>query len=114
VYTCMPLYHLAGGGYGVGCALVCGIPVAIARRFSVSRFWSDCIKFNATVAQYIGEMCRFLMTQPPHPKERAHNVRIMAGNGIRPSLWKPFQERFNVPLIVEVYGSTEGNVTQGE
>lgn len=33
----------------------------------------------------------------------------MFGNGIRPNLWVPFQERFNIPQIIEVYGTSEGN-----
>ena len=31
------------------------------------------------------------------------------GNGLRPDVWKTFQERFGVPQIVEFYGATESN-----
>ena len=33
----------------------------------------------------------------------------MFGNGLRPQIWKQFQERFQVGKISEFYGATEGN-----
>ena len=37
-------------------------------------------------------------------------MRGCVGNGLRPEVWRPFQERFRIPQIVEFYGATEGNV----
>src|SRR6185312_3462233 len=31
--------------------------------------------------------------------------------GLRPEIWRQFQERFAIPRIVEFYGATEGNVS---
>ena len=33
----------------------------------------------------------------------------MWGNGLRPSIWQQFQDRFGVGFIGEFYGATEGN-----
>ena len=33
----------------------------------------------------------------------------MFGNGLRPDIWPRFTNRFNIPNIIEFYGSTEGN-----
>jgi fatty-acyl-CoA synthase len=63
------------------------------------------------VFAYIGELCRYLVNQPPHPKERAHQLRGIFGNGLRPEVWERFQPRFGIPKILEFYGSTEGNVS---
>jgi len=52
-----------------------------------------------------------LLNQEPHPKERAHKIRTGFGNGLRPEIWQQFLDRFNVPTLVEFYGSTEGNVS---
>ena len=30
---------------------------------------------------------------------------------MRASIWKEFQERFNIPLVIEFYGATEGNAS---
>lgn len=110
VYCTLPLYHSAGGGCGVGMMLYGGATLIIRRKFSASQFWEDCKKYNATVVQYIGELCRYLLTAPPSAADKAHNVRIAIGNGLRPDIWAKFQERFNVPEIGEFYGATEGNL----
>lgn len=66
------------------------------------------------VAQYIGEICRYLLCQPESPADRAHNVRCMFGNGLRLNIWKEFVERFNIERIGEFYGATEGNANVGK
>ena len=47
---------------------------------------------------------------PPHPRERAHRLRLACGNGLRPDVWRRFQARFAIPRILEFYAATEGNV----
>jgi fatty-acyl-CoA synthase len=110
-YVALPLYHSAGGVAAAGAALVAGSGVALARRFSASRFWSDCARHEATVFQYIGELCRYLLAAPPSADEARHRVRLAIGNGLRAELWPAFQQRFRIPRIIEFYGATEGNVS---
>lgn len=110
VYCCLPLYHSAGGLMAAGGALLSGGSLVIARRFSAKRFWSDCATHGVTSFQYIGELCRYMLNSPEHPDERSHKVRVVFGNGLRPEVWTPFQERFAIPRIVEFYGATEGNM----
>ena len=50
LYTPLPLYHVQGGVVGVGQAIFSGIPVVIVKKFSASRFWKDCIRYNVTVS----------------------------------------------------------------
>uniref|UniRef100_A0A673N7H2 Arachidonate--CoA ligase n=1 Tax=Sinocyclocheilus rhinocerous TaxID=307959 RepID=A0A673N7H2_9TELE len=109
IYDCLPLYHSAGNIMGVGQCLIHGITVVVKKKFSASRFWEDCIKHNCTVVQYIGEICRYLLSQPVRPSERQHQVRLAVGNGLRPSVWEAFVERFGVKQIGEFYGATECN-----
>ena len=47
---------------------------------------------------------------PPHPRERAHRLRLAFGNGLRPEVWPDFPARFAIPRILEFYAATEGNV----
>jgi len=110
VYCCLPLYHSAGGLMAVGAALLSGGSLVISRRFSARRFWSDCTQHDVTAVQYIGELCRYLLNSPTHPDERRHKIRLALGNGLRPEVWKPFQERFGISRIIEFYGATEGNM----
>ena len=106
----LPLYHATGGLCGVGCALSYGGALVIRPKFSASAFWPDAVKFGATLFMYVGELCRFLVNSPEVPEERAHSLRCAIGNGMRRDVWEQFQARFNLPQIVEFYGSTEGNV----
>uniref|UniRef100_A0A7N6C2B5 Arachidonate--CoA ligase n=1 Tax=Anabas testudineus TaxID=64144 RepID=A0A7N6C2B5_ANATE len=109
IYDCLPLYHSAGNIMGVGQCLVHGLTVVVKKKFSASRFWEDCIKYHCTVVQYIGEICRYLLSQPVRPSEKGHKVRMAVGNGLRPSVWEAFTERFGVAQIGEFYGATECN-----
>ena len=111
VYIPLPLYHGTGGICGVGIALTTGASIILRKRFSASKYWDDCADQGATVLVYIGELCRYLLNQPEHPKERAHKIRTGFGNGLRPEIWQQFLDRFNVPTLKEFYGSTEGNVS---
>uniref|UniRef100_A0A8C5CGP7 long-chain-fatty-acid--CoA ligase n=1 Tax=Gadus morhua TaxID=8049 RepID=A0A8C5CGP7_GADMO len=90
-------------------SLINGVTVVVKRKFSASNFWDDCIKYNCTVVQYIGEICRYLLSQPMRPSESGHRVRLAIGNGLRPNVWEAFTERFGVAKIGEFYGATECN-----
>lgn len=109
IYTCLPLYHTAAGILSVCQVFVFGNTLAIRRKFSASKFWEDCIKYNATVSQYIGEICRYLLASPYSSQEKQHKVRLMFGNGLRKEIWQQFVDRFDIKQIGELYGSTEGN-----
>ncbi len=111
MYNVLPLYHSAGGVCAVGPALLTGGSVILKRRLSVSEFWEDVHRYDATLFQYIGELCRYLLNAPPSRFERDHKIRAITGNGLRPEIWTNFQTRFAIPKIVEFYGATEGNVS---
>ncbi|XP_034186929.1 fatty acid transport protein 1 [Osmia lignaria lignaria] len=109
IYTPLPLYHTAGGVMSIGAALLHGSTVVIRKKFSASAYFTECIKYNCTIGQYIGEMCRYILAVPPKPEDKKHNVRMIFGNGLRPQIWPEFVERFNIPQVAEFYGATEGN-----
>jgi fatty-acyl-CoA synthase len=111
IYDPLPLYHSTGGVCAVGLAFLSGGALIIKRKFSVHEFWSDIHAYGATMFEYIGELCRYLLNAPPSPLERGHKVRAITGNGLRPEIWRQFQERFAIPRIVEFYGATESNVS---
>ena len=79
-------------------------------------FWNDCRSSKATIIQYVGETCRYLLAAPPQidPStgenlDQKNNVRIAFGNGLRPDIWNRFKERFGIDSIAEFYGATEGS-----
>ena len=111
LYLVLPLYHSAGGVVLVGTAFMQGGTLVIRRKFSATAFWDDIHKYKITIFQYIGELCRYLLNAPEHPKEKDHSLRVVFGNGLRPDIWEDFQKRFKIPKILEFYGATEGNLS---
>ncbi|XP_046527578.1 long-chain fatty acid transport protein 1 isoform X2 [Equus quagga] len=99
----------AGNIIGVGQCLLYGLTVVLRKKFSASRFWDDCVQYDCTVVQYIGEICRYLLRQPVREAEARHRVRLAVGNGLRPAIWEEFAQRFGVRQIGEFYGATECN-----
>lgn len=110
LYCCLPLYHNNAVTVALGAVLNGGASMAIAGKFSVSNFWDDIVRFDASSFVYIGELCRYLLGQPERPSERQHRVRVIVGNGLRTDIWREFQERFGIERIAEFYGASECNI----
>ena len=77
--------------------------MAIARKFSASKFWDETRKFNATCFNYVGEICRYLYNQPPKPDDADNPIKKIVGNGLRSDIWLDFKKRFNIQEIREFY-----------
>ncbi len=65
--------------------------------------------FSAQLVCTIGELCRYLVAQPPKPTDTQHKIRVNISVGLRKEIWIKFQQRFKVPLVLELYASSEGN-----
>ena len=111
LYSCLPMYHSVGGVQATGALLAAGGSVVIGDGFSASQFWSDIVRWDCTLFQYIGELCRYLLNGATHPSESKHRIRMCCGNGLRADIWNSFQDRFHIPRILEFYAATEGNVS---
>lgn len=107
VYCVLPMYHSSGLLVSFSSTLHAGGTFVLGRKFSASRFWKDCVNYKVNVFTYIGEFCRYLLSQPPRPEEKRHQVKVIYGNGMRPDVWERFRERFNIPTFCEFYSATE-------
>uniref|UniRef100_A0A8C7BQ19 long-chain-fatty-acid--CoA ligase n=1 Tax=Neovison vison TaxID=452646 RepID=A0A8C7BQ19_NEOVI len=110
IYLALPLYHMSGSLLGIVGCLGIGATVVLKSKFSAGQFWEDCQQHGVTVFQYIGELCRYLVNQPPSTAEHGHKVRLAVGSGLRPDTWERFLRRFGPLRVLETYGLTEGNV----
>jgi citronellyl-CoA synthetase len=110
VYCTLPLYHATGLCVCWGSAISGASGFAIRRKFSASQFWSDVRKYQATTLGYVGELCRYLVDQPPSADDSRHGVTKMIGNGLRPGVWSEFKTRFAVDHICELYAASDGNI----
>jgi acyl-CoA synthetase (AMP-forming)/AMP-acid ligase II len=113
---CMPMYHTSASLLGFCNALNNGAAFSLGKKFSTKTFWQDCRATNATIIQYVGETCRYLLAAPPQfdpatgeNLDLKNSVRIAFGNGLRPDVWNRFKERFGIEAIAEFYAATEGS-----
>ena len=111
LYNCLPMYHSVGGVLAPGAILVAGGALVIREKFSASNFWNDVIRWDCTMFQYIGELCRYLLHAAPSANDNRHRIRMACGNGLAPEVWDRFKERFGIPQIFEFYAATEGGVS---
>ena len=84
MYDCLPMYHTTGGVVAIGSVLLNGGSVVIREKFSAREFWDDVVRYDCTLFQYIGELCRYLVNSPPNPNESKHRLRAACGNGLAP------------------------------
>ena len=111
MYNCLPMYHSVGGVQVPGAILVSGGSVALREKFSASQFWNDISRWDCTLFQYIGELCRYLLHATPSSHPVDHRIRMACGNGLAPEVWSNFKDRFGIPHIFEFYAATEGGVS---
>ena len=109
LYCPLPLYHNNALTVAVSSVINAGGTLALGKSFSASRFWDEVIQMEATAFIYIGEVCRYLLNQPAKASDRAHKIRVIAGNGLRPEIWDEFTKRFNIGRVAEFYAASEGN-----
>jgi fatty-acyl-CoA synthase len=107
LYNCLPMYHSVGGVVASGAVLLGGGAVILREKFSASGFWRDVADSGATIFQYIGELCRYLLAS--QAQAPTHSLRLAVGNGLPGDVWEAFQARFAIPRILEFYAATEGN-----
>jgi len=105
-YTCMPLYHATALVLGCVMISVAKATLILGHKFRTQTFWEEVRQSRATCIQYVGEMCRYLLSNPPSPEDKNHCVRMAMGNGMRPDVWNRFRYRFGIDSIAELYAAT--------
>ena len=109
-YCTLPLFHGAALYSLFSTAIATGGTTLVRRRFSTSRFWSDVRRHRATVFQYVGEVCRYLINAPVTEEESRHSLKVLLGSGMGVDVWREFTRRFGSGLrIYEGWGATESN-----
>jgi len=109
-YCFLPLYHGAASMSLSSTAMSAGARIVVRRKFSRSEFWNDIRRYEISFCQYVGEICRFLLSVPPAADDRQHTLRKMAGTGLSPEIWQQWTARFGEQFqIYEGWGGTESN-----
>lgn len=108
-YAFLPLYHGAASLSAAATAITAGASLLLRRKFSRREFWADVRRHRVTACQYVGEICRFLLTEPPRADDREHTLRTLVGAGLAPEIWEQWVHRFGAMNIFEGWGATEAN-----
>lgn len=109
-YIFLPLYHGAASMSATSTAMSGGASLLVRRKFSRSEFWNDVRRHGITFCQYVGEICRFLLSAPAQANDKEHTLRKMSGTGLTPEIWAQWMSRFGDQFhIFEGWGGTESN-----
>ncbi len=109
--TTLPLFHVNALGTLLQ-ALLSGATVIYEPRFSASGYWQMLLRHRATVGYLLGAMVPILLSRPPVPEERQHQVRIALAPGVPAQANTEFVKRTGIALL-DGYGSTETNFVIG-
>ncbi|HEY6869424.1 MAG TPA: AMP-binding protein [Novosphingobium sp.] len=105
LYICLPLNHLTGYVCALWGALIAGGSVAMSRRFSASRYWSEVRASGATMTNLMGSMAHILWTQEPRPDDRDNRLRGCLMTPV-PAFAREWQERFG-SRVLSSYGQSD-------
>ena len=78
MYTGLPLFHgnaLLVSMVELDCSSTRSWPWRL--KFSASRFFDDCRRYEAAQFNTLGGMISILLKQPPRPDDREHEVRVV-------------------------------------
>ncbi|MBX3023567.1 AMP-binding protein [bacterium] len=109
IYCAMPLYHGNAQVLAFAPPLVSGASLALARRFSKSRFLADIRRYGATLFNYVGNPLAYIMETPAQPDDADNPLRLAYGNEAPRQYIAAFAERFGCEVI-DGYGSSEVGV----
>ncbi|HEX2893708.1 MAG TPA: AMP-binding protein [Marmoricola sp.] len=108
-YNAMPLFH---GNAIMACwapSVFVGATFTMRRKFSVSGFLPDVLRFGVTFFNYVGRSLAYLLSAPESPDEARTRLRVVFGTEAAPLDRAEFARRFGVHPT-ESYGSSEGAV----
>ncbi len=108
LWTPLPLFHFAPYQHVVVGALAVGGSGGVGDRFSVSRFWDEIARTQATMAALLGSMTALLAHAPGTAHEVHHRLRIVIAVPSPPEIVRTWQERFGVETFSGGYALTEG------
>ncbi len=106
MYTGLPLFHGNALLVSMIGSMFIDAKLALAPKFTASRFFDDCRRFGAVEFNTLGGMISILLKQPPRPDDREHQVRVVLSAGCPPDRWHEFEQRFGV-RIIEWFGMVD-------
>jgi crotonobetaine/carnitine-CoA ligase len=105
--TALPLFHGNAQALALLPALTVGCCLVMLEEYRATRFWGQVREHRATLTGLVAMLLRTLMAQPPSPRDREHDLRVVNYAINVPVAEKDaFEERFGVTLS-NGYGLSE-------
>lgn len=105
-YVSMPLFHSNAIMAGFAPAVAGGATIALARKFSATRFLADIRGFGATYMNYVGKPLAYILATPEQPDDFDNPLRNAFGNEASDRDIEAFGKRFGCE-VWDGFGSTE-------
>ncbi len=110
VWTPLPLFHFNAIAICVVGTLIVGGSAAIARRFSVSGFWEEVRRTNATILSLLGPVALMVQTATGPDDAVGHSVRLMAAAPLAPETDRYWREEIGTDTFSAGFGLTEASL----
>jgi crotonobetaine/carnitine-CoA ligase len=110
VLTPLPLFHFNAISVCVVGTLLVGGRAAIVRKFSVSRFWPEVRRTEATMLSMLGSLAILVANAEDHPDQAGHRLRLCAAAPMPPDTDRIWRERFGCATFSGGYGLTEASL----
>ncbi|MEK4873643.1 AMP-binding protein [Bacillus sp. FSL W8-0102] len=107
VFIVLPMFHGNGQYYLAMPALTVGASIAIAERFSASRYFQQAKRLRATVGSLFAAPLKMILKKPYRSADAEHSLRlIIFAQSITREQLREFEQRYRVSLR-QLYGMTE-------
>jgi crotonobetaine/carnitine-CoA ligase len=110
VLTPLPLFHFNAIAVCVVGTLLVGGRAAIVRKFSVSRFWPEVKRTDATMLSMLGSLAILVANAEDHPDQEGHRLRLCVAAPMPPDTDRIWRERFGCVTYSAGYGLTEASL----
>ena len=110
VLTPLPLFHFNAISVCVVGTLITGGSAAIVRKFSVSRFWTEVKRTDATMLSMLGSLAILVANADDSPEMAGHRLRLCAAAPMPPDTDRIWRERFGCATFSAGYGLTEASL----
>ncbi len=110
ILTPLPLFHFNAISVCVVGTLLVGGRAAIVRKFSVSRFWPEVRRTDATMLSMLGSLAILVANAEDHPEQAGHRLRLCAAAPMPPDTDRIWRERFGCATFSGGYGLTEASL----
>ncbi len=107
LYSGLSLTHGNAQAVTLFPALTTGTKAVISSRFTKSRIWDICRKYNCTSFSLLGGMMAGIYNQAAAENDKDNPVKTVISAGTPQAIWAGFEERFDLKIL-EWYGAVEG------